>query len=93
MEPLQFFILINGHEVIGKFVSETDTTITLEQPLGLQVVPQADGAYGLQLVPFSSVNAEGDHIFYKHAVCAEIQKIPDDIAKAYRQRTSRIVLV
>ena len=92
-DDLKLFILINGHELLGKLVSEADDLFVIEQPLGLQVVPQQDGSYGIQLVPFCSVNAEGEYNIYKHAICSEVKKIPEDIEKAYRRQTSRIQLL
>ena len=92
MNEVRLFILINGHEIIGKVTDETDYIFTFEQPLGLQVVPQQDGSYGIQLVPVCSVNSDGNHHVYKHAICMEVEKIPEDIAKAYHSRTSRIIL-
>lgn len=89
----KLFILINGHEVIGKLVSDEPTYYIVDQPLGIQVVPQQDGAYGLQLVPFSAVNTDGEIRIYKHAICAESEHIPTDIEKAYVQRTSRIQII
>lgn len=93
MDTLKFFVLINGHEIIGKLVAELEDSFLLDQPLALQVFPQADGAYGLQLVPVSSINAEGEHVLYKHAISIQVTKIPEDIEKAYIQRTSKIVLL
>lgn len=91
---LKIFILINGHEVVCGLVSDEPTYYLVDQPFGIQMVPTKDGTtYGLQLVPFCAVGAEGNYRIYKHAVCAEPTKIPDDIEKAYVKQTSRIQLL
>ena len=64
------------------------------EPLGIQMVPTKDGqTYGLQLVPFCAVGAEGNYRIYKHAICAELSNIPSDIEKAYVKQTSKIQLL
>ena len=93
MSDLKLFVLINGLEIVGKLVEETDTKFVLDHPLGLQVVPHASGAYQIQLVPFSAAGSEDEHDIYKGAIAAEVKKIPSDIESTYRSRTSRIQLL
>jgi hypothetical protein len=94
MSDLSIFILINGHEIIGKVISEEDTYYLVDEPFGIQMVPMKDSAsYGLQLVPFCAVGAEGKYNIYKHAICAIPQNIPSDIEKAYVKQTSKIQLL
>jgi hypothetical protein len=94
MNNLIIFILINGHEIIGKLIVETDTHYVIDEPFGIQMVPLKDGnSYGLQLVPFCAVGAEGAYTIYKHAICATPQTIPTDIEKAYVKQTSKIQLL
>lgn len=87
------FQLTSGRDVIGKVVDETATTITLEYPLVIQVVPNGPKEYGLALPPYDPINPEGKSMFFKAQIVSELLDIPDGMEKAYLQQTSSIQIV
>lgn len=42
----------NGEEILGRFVSSTDTTITITHPVIMQLVPVGNGQGAVQFAPF-----------------------------------------
>lgn len=93
MSEVKKFQLVNGFDVIGKVVEETDTTFTTEHALIFQVIQTGPDQYGLKLVPFDPSNPEGKMKFYRNNVMCEAVDLPDGMVKAYLERTSSIQII
>jgi len=82
-------VLVNGAEIVGKFVGESPEFITLERPRMLQVGQQGVGL--VNGVCMSGVEPDNDIMFNKSGVLFLIKTV-DDISKGYRQQVSGLVL-
>lgn len=93
MSQIKKFLLVNGYDVIGKVIEETDTTFTTEHALLIRVVQQGPEQYGLALVPFDPSHPEGKVKFYRNNVVCEVVDLPAGMEKAYLERTSSIQII
>jgi hypothetical protein len=79
--------LINGQEVIGRFVAETDTGVSIKKPLTL-VISQQGGAFQ----PFTITgDTDGEMVIRAHSIVS-LLKTRYDVATAYTGATSGIVV-
>lgn len=86
------FSLINGAEIVGKVVSDTTDTLSLEHPLVIRPIQKQSGGMALDLFPHSLANPEGTHAFNKGQILSVSAELPDQLEKAYMERTSKIIL-
>lgn len=93
MSEVKKFQLVNGLDVIGKVIEETDATFTTEHALLIRVVQQGSDQFGLALVPFDPSHPEGKMKFYRNNVVCEVVDLPDGMVKAYLERTSSIQII
>ena len=76
-----------GEELLARFVSEDDKTLTIEKPMAVMVTQQ-----GLGLGPFTfTVNPDAKLKLNKNAVVF-VHKTDSEMAKQYIQNTSSIAL-
>ena len=76
-----------GEELLARFVSEDDKTLTIEKPMAVMVTQQ-----GLGLGPFTfTVNPDAKLKLNKNAVVF-VHKTDSEMAKQYVQNTSSIAL-
>ena len=76
-----------GEELLARFVSEDDKTLTIEKPMAVMVTQQ-----GLGLGPFTfTVNPDAKLKLNKNAVVF-VHKTESEMAKQYIQNTSSIAL-
>lgn len=82
-------VFINGAEVIGRFVEETDLTITVNKPRMVQITQE-----GMAMVPGICMTGEepkGNFQFSKNNVLFIINTV-EQLANQYQQMTSSIVI-
>jgi len=82
-------VLMNGAEIIGKFVDDNGEVYTLNRPRLLQPGPQGVGL--VNGVCMSGTEPKGDMDFNKSGVIFVIETM-DDLAKGYQQQVSGLVL-
>jgi hypothetical protein len=78
--------LLTGEEVLGRYVSETDTEIHVKKPCTL-----AMGQNGMGIVPWMMTTQPETTKLNKHTVIA-YAPTDSEIAKAYTEATSSIKL-
>lgn len=79
--------LMSGQEVLGKFTSEDDTTIVLNQPLTI--------AFGQQGAAFQTFTVSGDasgDVAFRQDKIVSVLKTNNETTEAYKSATSSIVL-
>ena len=79
--------LLTGEEVLGRYVSESDTEILVKKPCTL-----AMGNQGMGIVPWMMTTQPETTKLNKHTVIA-YAPTDSEIAKAYTEATSSIKLV
>lgn len=89
---LALFILNGGHELIGKIIEETATSITLSEPQVLRPVQTAVNQYKLDFFPHSLANPDGEHTFYFTQFVSRALDIPVPLENAYIERTTSVIL-
>lgn len=77
-----------GEEIIGRFVEETDTKITLNKPMSIVVTQQ-----GIGLGPFAFTINPDSKIKINKNVLLFVHKTDGEMAKQYVASTSGIQLV
>lgn len=82
--------LVSGEELIGKVLSETDSTVTLGDVLGL-MAQQTQTGMQIGLVPFMMSNPEGDLEFNTNAITTRTTPSAK-LEQGYLERTSKIDL-
>lgn len=92
MSNLVLFSLPNGAEVIAKQVSVAADGIIVDHPLIIRPIQKAPGQYALDLFPHSLANPEGEHLFYTSQLLSKSMTVPEQLEKAYLERTSSIIL-
>ncbi|MGZ8924423.1 MAG: hypothetical protein ACXW2E_00935 [Nitrososphaeraceae archaeon] len=90
MDNIKLITLSNGMELIGKLIMKNDDYYVFEKARRIHVNMQPDGSHGLALIPFSPINQDGDHKFYRSLICAESIHIPVEFVNAYIQQTTSI---
>lgn len=84
--------LTTGEELVGRFVSQDDTTITLNKVISIQLVPMGNGQAGISLAPFmASVPDDGQQTFFKTALVCLPQKTRKEVADRYLEATGSII--
>lgn len=78
--------LVNGDELITRFESETDTTITISRPLAVTLGPQ-----GLGMIPWMFLGEKDKYTLQRSHVFAIVASKPDAAAQ-YLQGTTGIAL-
>ena len=79
--------LISGQEVLGKLISEDDTSIVIRRPLTIAFGPQ-----GAAFQPFTMTgDSEGEVSFMKDKVVA-VLKTNKETTEGYRAATSGLVV-
>jgi hypothetical protein len=76
-------------EFVGKYVSESDTTIVVKDPR--LVMQRQDGIGFIPAVCMTGIQEPDEVIFYKSAL-AFVIKTADEVEKVYRQSVSGIIL-
>lgn len=92
MSNLALISTPNGAEIIGEIVDNDLTFVTLEHPLVIRPIQRGPNDYALDLFPHSLSDPEGKHKFYRSQIVSEAVKIPEPLEKAYRERTSNLVI-
>lgn len=92
MSKLILFSTPNGAEIIGAVVEDTIMSVTVEHPLVVRPIQRGPNDFALDLFPHSLSDPEGKHKFYRAQITSEAVNIPDPLEKAYRERTSNIVI-
>lgn len=92
MSNYVLFSLINGAEIIGKVESDTDQVLALDHPLVIRPIQKQTGGLALDLFPHSLANPEGVHYFNKSQILSTSGEVPEQLEKAYMERTSKIIL-
>lgn len=82
-------VLVNGAEIIGKFMGESPENFVLNKPRMLQASQQGVGL--VNGVCMSGVEPDNDINFNKSNVIFIIKTV-DELAKGYQQQVSGIVL-
>lgn len=84
--------LSSGEEIITRVVERDETTITLDRPNMIGLVPAGpDGQVGIQLVPWVASNQDGEiKVNLAHVVAETVPA--SELEKGYLQRTSAIAL-
>lgn len=86
------FSLTNGAEVIGSIDTQDQDTITIDHPLVIRPIEKGPNKWALDLFPHSLANPEGKHKFNTRQILSYSQLVPDELERAYVERTSRIIL-
>lgn len=89
---LALFTIIGGHEIVGKIINETDTSIEVSHPLVIRPVQKGPNQVALELFPHSLANPEGNHTFIKAAMVSRCVDVPSELETAYLERTTSILL-
>lgn len=92
MSKLILFSTPNGAEIIGSVVEDTIVSVTVEHPLVIRPIQRGPNDFALDLFPHSLSDPEGKHKFNRAQITSEAVNIPDPLEKAYRERTSNIVI-
>lgn len=82
-------VLINGAEIIGKFVQETDQHVIIHKPRMVQVTQE-----GMGMVPGVCMTGEvpnSNFHFNKHGVLFVIKTV-EQLAAQYQSMTSNIIV-
>lgn len=79
--------LISGQEVLGKFVSEDDSNISLARPLTIAMGPQ-----GAAFQPFTITGESSGSVSFRTDKLVAVLKTNSDTVDAYQQATSSLVL-
>jgi hypothetical protein len=84
--------LTSGDDVIGKVVSVTDTQLVVSEPLGLVMVPQANGQPAAQFAPMlMMLDENSDPVFDRKNVVA-FYKPAAQFRDAYERAVSNILI-
>lgn len=92
MSELMLFSTPNGAEIIGEVSESTMLSVVIEHPLVIRPIQRGPNDYALDLFPHSLSNPEGKHKFNRSQIISESVKVPEHLEKAYRERTSNIVI-
>jgi len=86
------FSLPGGAELIAKVVAHDANFIVVEHPLVIRPIQRQNGEYALDLFPHSLANPEGEHKFFRAQIVSQSVDVPEQLAKAYQERTSSIII-
>ena len=70
LSGIKIIRLINGEEIIGS-MTQTGDTVTVSDPVTIQMVPNGEGQMGLAMIPFAPYAEEDEFVFsWDHIVTA-----------------------
>ena len=79
--------LVTGEEVVAKFEEETDTVITIDKPMSLQLGPQ-----GMGISQFMLTMDMDSKVTISKQNCLVIARTRKEMSDQYIQGTTRIAL-
>jgi len=82
-------VMTNGAEIIGRFVDESDTHITLYKPRMVQVTQQGVGL--VNGISMTGKEPDGDFSFSRSSIMFMIETVPE-LASGWTTQTSGIQL-
>lgn len=89
---IMYVRLTDGSEVLGEF-NGVSSPITIKNPLTLTIVRGPNGQPAKSFAPFSLVEPELKEVtLTPHALATVPREAPKDVADAWRQETSGILL-
>lgn len=91
MSNVRVFKLSTGEELIGRVVSDDDTTLTMEKPRIIAVHP-VKNALQVSLVPYAASNPDCTISIKQSAIAGEVTNPSDEIITGYLEQTSGILL-
>ena len=77
--------ITSGEEVVGKVIEQTESIITLEQPITIGMGPK-----GMQLIPAMFTCLPGTNITINTANITMVADTAEDVKDAYREATTGI---
>lgn len=98
MSSIRMFTLLNGQEIIATVPDTNDASsdtpyIVLQKVQAVVVKPISQDQYGLDMIPLSPSNPEGDQRLYRSAIAMEPVSVPVELEREYTRRTSMIEIV
>lgn len=86
--------LVNGDEILGKFVSQDAHVCVLSKPVIVAIQPVNKSEVQLGFLPFMvSSNPEGNVSLPLTSMLTKAMKTRDDVARNYRRATSSLDVV
>ena len=82
-------VMTNGAEIIGRFVDESDTHITIYKPRMVQVTQQGVGL--VNGISMTGKEPDGDFSFSRSSVLYMLETVPE-LANGWTSQTSGIQL-
>lgn len=82
-------VMSNGAEIIGRFVDESDTHITIYKPRMVQVTQQGVGL--VNGISMTGKEPTGDFSFSRQSVLYVVDTV-EELAKGWQSQTSGIVM-
>lgn len=82
-------VMINGAEIIGKFVSEEFQTVKIYKPRMVQVTQQGVGL--VNGISMTGIEVTGEFEFSKSSIAYMIETV-EELANGWTQQTSGIAL-
>lgn len=83
------FVMINGAEIIGRFVEETNNTVIVEKPRMVQVTQNGVGL--VNGICMTGKEPKGKFTFPKKSILY-IVETADELASGWTQQTTGIVM-
>lgn len=84
--------LSNGEELVGRFVSQDDDTVTLNKVISIQLIPMGNGQAGISFAPFmASVSDDIQQTFMKSHLVCHPTKTRKEVSDRYYEATGSIV--
>jgi hypothetical protein len=91
-EEVKVFKLITGEEMIARVTDETVTSITVDRPRVVAIMPNPNGQMGVTLIPLFASNQEGKAILERSAIAATSCEVNSELEKSYISQTTGIAL-
>lgn len=89
------FRLVSGEEIIGKVITQTETELSVKEPLVFRIFADKGGAPQLSFQPYVHCafgkKAEQEIKSFKTAHCMDIDDANDEIVGFYQQYTGSII--
>ena len=87
------FRLSSGEEIVGKFVSETNDTITVAKPISIGIQMVGQGQASIAFMPFmASVDDSGTLVFYRANMVTVPTRSRKDVESSYIQATTGLAV-
>ncbi len=87
------FKLINGMEIIGRKVEETESLVVLEKARVVQMVQTGERQVQMVLQPFMISDIDGEISFRKDGLVTNPITPSEEVEKPYMKETTTIALV